>query len=92
MEMNGTIDLLKNCIAKVEQMLAVNQGKFDSNLEEVLKFVLRTLKIMHYNFDKKQALSEELKDDFKKVLMISVRLFEGNNLEDMLWKLNTTID
>jgi hypothetical protein len=86
------IELVRECIRKVEQMLSVNRGVLDSDLKFLLDFVLVTLQSMERVLQENKDCSESMKSDFGKVLSLSVRLFDGNDLDHLLWELDREMD
>jgi hypothetical protein len=86
------IELVRECIRKVEQMLSVNRGVLDSDLKFLLDFVLVTLQSMERVLQENKDCSESMKSGFGKVLSLSVRLFDGNDLDHLLWELDREMD
>lgn len=73
-------------------MLSVNRGVLDSDLKFLLDFVLVTLQSMERVLQENKDCSESMKSDFGKVLSLSVRLFDGNDLDHLLWELDREMD
>ena len=76
---------------QIRKMLKASTSVADPGSLGVFQLVEDVLTRMVDAIENQSPMDEELLEEFKKVLSISVRAFEGTKLDDLLWKIDAKL-
>ncbi|MBF9255139.1 hypothetical protein I2I11_17705 [Pontibacter sp. 172403-2] len=75
----------------MENIINTNKSIIDDGQLNVFKVMTLTLKEIRDKVDNQQSLDRQLLNDFGKALSISVKVFDGTRIDDLLWNINTEL-
>lgn len=84
-KLNEVHELMENIVNK-------NKNDIDNSQLNVFEAMAMTLKELRDKVENQQALNRHLLSDFDKILSVSVRVFDGTRIDDLLWKINKELN
>lgn len=70
---------------KLNQMIEVNKETLSESLRGTLNYILDTVRLIKSKATLGKEVDNRLKQEFKSILNLSVKMFEGNSLDELLW-------
>lgn len=87
---------LENKLIEVHKLLQdiakSSKNKLDSGQLNVFIAMAITLKEIKEQVENQQVIDRHLMRDFDKVLSVSVRVFDGNRIDQLLWDIDSELE